>query len=692
MRPVRRVLGVLAATLLAVGAVVVVPPAQAQGSGVTLQILKQSPWSSKGHRSTLTLNVAAYNGGEEPLTDLRMEVSFGPHIESRGDYSAVLANGPETIISPGATEPVRGAVEPGDSRTIGITIDLAEVPGIDQEDSQTYPAVVQLLTGDTVLASLVTPVIYLVRAPEAPLRSSMWVQLPAPIAFGADGALVDTSFPDAIGPGGSLREALDAISDATVGRHPHGPLDLVIDPLLVTQARDLEDGYRTIDGTEVGNESPSARQARTFLSTLANVVSTPGAVETVANPYANPLLPAMLHGGGLTASLAAQRVSGAGVISSLGATPVSTVAKPAGGQLTNEVLEWLAGVDTTVVLADAGTTDRSATQGLLAPAPTVPVTTSSGSETLVQPDPDTQALFDQFDLYGDPVRAAQIVLGELAVIWKEAPVPPDSIVRGVAVAPPPTLPPAMWSPLLRRITEAPFLQPVTATALVEQVDPPNPNAESALVAPASSFFDPTYADRIDVLRGHVEAYGSMLGATSDIPIELRRKLFIATAPPYVADPSAGEPWLAAVDTTTRQAFEAVMPTVSDRITFTSREGTIPIVMGDPGDTPVRVTVELIAKDFSFPEGNSQSVLLNGPGQIVKFQVVANTSGQNPIQLWVRAPNGQSLTLTDPPGPAKTIVVRTTTVNHIALLVTIGAGLGLLALYSRRWFRRRKNPA
>jgi hypothetical protein len=308
----------------------------------------------------------------------------------------------------------------------------------------------------------------------------------------------------------------------------------------------------------------------------------------------------------------------------------------------------------------------------------------------VQPDPDTQALFDRFDLYGDPVRAAQIVLGELAVIWKEAPVPPAPIVRGIAVAPPPTLPPAMWSPLLRRITEAPFLEPVTATSLVERVDPPNPNTASALAAPASSFFDPAYADRIDSLRGRVEAYGSMLGPTSDIPIELRRKLFVSTAPPYVGDPSAGEPWLAAVDTTTQQAFDAVMPTVSQEFTFTSREGTIPILMGDPGDTPVRVTVELVAKDFSFPEGSSQSVLLDGPGRILEFQVVANTSGQNPIQVWVRAPNGQPLT--DPPGPATTIVVRTTTVNHIALLVTIGAGLGLLALYSRRWFRRRKNPA
>ena len=310
----------------------------------------------------------------------------------------------------------------------------------------------------------------------------------------------------------------------------------------------------------------------------------------------------------------------------------------------------------------------------------------------MQPDPDTQALFDRFDLYGDPVRAAQIVLGELAVIWKEAPVPPAPIVRGIAVAPPPTLPPAMWSPLLRRITEAPFLEPVTATGLVEQVDPPNPNTESALAAPASSFFDPAYADRIDSLRGRVEAYGSMLGPTSDIPIELRRKLFVATAPPYVGDPSAGEPWLAAVDTTTRQAFDAVMPTVSDKFTFTSREGTIPIVMGDPGDTPVRVTVELDRQGLLLPGGKQPERLAGrartdrgvpGGGQHV---------GTEPDPGVGSSARTGSRCLTDPPGPVKTIVVRTTTVNHIALLVTIGAGLGLLALYSRRWFRRRKNPA
>ena len=163
--------------------------------------------------------------------------------------------------------------------------------------------------GDTVLASLITPVIYLVQPPEAPMLSATWVQLPSPIAFGADGTLVDAGFPSTLAPGGALRTPLEAVADATAGLHPHGPLDLVIDPMVVAQARDLADGYRTSDGTEVARGERPTRQADAFLRTLSSVVATTGAVETVANPYANPLLPAMLRSG-LATSLDAQRVAG----------------------------------------------------------------------------------------------------------------------------------------------------------------------------------------------------------------------------------------------------------------------------------------------------------------------------------------------------------------------------------------------
>ncbi|MEP6758039.1 MAG: hypothetical protein ABJB55_02475 [Actinomycetota bacterium] len=681
----RRVLGVLAATLLAVGAVLVVPPAQAQGNGVTLQLLRQSPWSSAYHRSMLNIDVLAHNGGSDALTDQHVTVSFGPHVESRANYAATLTSGPSSIVD-SESESVRGDLAPGDNRTIGVAIDLATVAAIDQTDSQTYPAMVQLFEGDTVVATLTTSVIYLVRPPEKPMLSATWLQFPAPIAFGADGALVDPSFSAALGPGGYLRSPLDALADVTIGAHPHGPFDLVIDPLVVSQARDLADGFRTADGTEVTNNEVPARQADAFVRELSAVVSNTNEMETIANPYASPLLPAMLASG-LSEELAGERVAGDTVVGSLGVQPVGGVAHPAAGQLSEDALAWLAGVDTHIVLGDAGTIDRTATQGYAAPAPTVPVATPAGDMTMVLPDPDTQALFDRPDLLGDPVRASQLVLGELAVIWKEAPVPAAPTVRGIAIAPPPTLPPAMWGPLLQRLNEAPFLTPATASELVAGVVPDNPNVAGPLTAPSSAAFDSEYAASIGELGRDVEAYGSMLGTGSDAPTELRRKLFIATAPSYVTDPTAGQPWLTSVGDTTRTVFDAVAPRVSSEFTFTSREGTIQMVMGDPGPTPLHVTVELLSTQFSFPDGNSQNILVEHPGQIVKFNVVANTSGQNLILVRVSAPNGVSIT-----EPPIKVVVHTTAVNHIALLVTIVAGLGLLALYSRRWFRRRRTPA
>ena len=116
------------------------------------------------------------------------------------------------------------------------------------------------------------------------------MQLPSPIAFESDGTLVDTGSPSSLTAGRSRRPR--PVANATVGRIAR-PLDLVVDPLLVTQARDLFDGYRTRDGTECGEHTGTAGGELPALAVDRGVVA--GAVETVANPYANPLLPAMLQ-------------------------------------------------------------------------------------------------------------------------------------------------------------------------------------------------------------------------------------------------------------------------------------------------------------------------------------------------------------------------------------------------------------
>jgi hypothetical protein len=688
MPRVKRLLGVVAATFL-VCAGMGAPPAAAQDTAVSLRLVSQQPWVAKYHRGTLDLELSVYNGGSTTLRNLSLVVSFGEHTATQTDYEQMLTEGVTTVIAQDEKD-VPGEIEPlASPETIQMHVDLTTIEALDQIDSQVYPTLIELRSEATTVASLVTPVIYLVPEPAKPMLSTTWVDLSAPIAFGADGTLVDASFPASIAEGGTLRAPLDAIEKTTRGRHPHGQLDLALDPLVITQARDLLDGYRLSDGTDVPSEDQSVVQARRFLMRLEAATSHPDTLETIALPYANPVVPAMLNSG-LGDELRGEQEAGKIIVDSLHPTGAVVsnpdVAHPFDGRLSDAALAWLSGTSS-IVLGNADTVDRTLYRGDLAPSPTVP--TSSG--TLILPDPTTQALFERPELFADPVLGAQIILGELAVIWKQQPAPTDPTLRGIALAPPPMLPADVWAPLLARLADAPFLTPVTATRLVQQIVPENENDAGPLAAPDDSRFETTYATTLVDLSTSVEAYGSMLPVDDQTPTDLRRRLYLATAPPYLLDPAAGQPWISSVQDTTQRAFAAVTPPTvpgsDNTITLTSREGTIPIQMGDPGSTPLRVIVELQSTSFTFPNddpryANPQEVLLERPGQVVSFDVVAQGSGQNQIDVVVFAPNNQEISRTR-------ITVRSTTFNRTALLITSAAAVGLVALYGRRWVRRRR---
>jgi hypothetical protein len=705
MPPVRRFLGAAAAALVAVCVVAVPPPAAAQNANATLRLRSLSPWISGQHRGALDLVVDATNNGTDALPQLALQVYFGEHISTQADFDAMLATGVTTSVGVSPLKELHGVIDPGQTRKISMTVDLKAIAAIDQGDSQVYPASITLFSQQTPVASLVTPVIYLFQPPEKPIRSSVAVPLSAPIAFGADDALVDTAFPASLGEGGSLREILNAIAGSASVRHPRGAVDLLTDPMVITQARAVADGYHTSDGTQVPADAPEATRATRFLDELTSVVGATQNVETVAQPFGNPNIPSMLatYSGfptgetpTLETQLDAQRTSGIAVISSLNTTPSPRVFAPSGAQFNGETLDWLARSSLDVAIGAADTVDRSPWQGTTAPAPTVPTT---AGPTLVLPDPNTQALFDRADLLADPVLASQMVLGELAFIWKQEPVPEPPYRRGVVIAPPATMPPTMWGPLLERLAGAPFLLPRTLTHLVDQVNPDNPNDAGPLHEESEARFDDTYAAGMARLGGDVSIVNSMLGVGSEEPTDLRRRLFTATEPTYLSDPLAGQPWLSTVDTSVSQAFAAVTPegAISPdgtgqglHFTLTSHEGTIPLQMGDPGDHTYHVTVELRSQDFTFPDGDQQDVTVDRPGVPVSFDVIANTSGQNSIYLSVRDPNGRVVPI-NPDGSTNPIPisVRTTAVNSIALLVTVLAAVALVALYVRRWFRRRR---
>ena len=131
---------------------------------------------------------------------------------------------------------------------------------------------------------------------------------------------------------------------------------------------------------------------------------------------------------------------------------------------------------------------------------------------------------------------------------------------------------------------------------------------------------------------------------------------------------------------THDVFARAVPDTSQVFTFLSETASIPLRMGDPGELPIRFTLQLRSNRFRFPDGDQQVVTLTQPNQIVTFEATALASGQGTIQVVLRAPSGRAIRQT-------ALTVRSRSVNRIALIVTGVAALVLIGLWSRRLFRR-----
>lgn len=680
-----RALGALLPLALAAASLLLAPiPSVAQEPAVALTLKAQTPFTTL-EKPEVTITFRARNLAEEAIGDLLVGFIIGPAIRSRVEYESSLVDGPVGTLIYVDTFAQEGELKPGETREFTVSVDLSEIDGVSDVDSLVYPARVDLRSAGTQVAALDTPLVHLVREPEVPIGLAWWAEFDAPIAFDPQGRLADPAFEAAIAPEGGLAQQVDTLSAAVGSTDGDVAVELVVVPTVIDQLTRMADGYERASGEVVLPDQPPATHAATLLARLADLVGEPD-VQLVTTPFAAPLLPS-LASGGLAPDLARQQALGEAIVAEhLGEEPSAVTARPPEGVLDEPSLQWLADRGSTTVLVQADTVERPPQPNDFAPLPTATVTTADGSSlALVLPDPGVQGLLGDPVLLDDPVRAAQAVLGELATIWREQPVPglqPDGsqTVRGVAVQMPAALPPAIWAPLVRRLSEAPFLQRTPAAGFAEDV---NPSLEGAAIVPSIARFPRDYVDAIRDQRRNVAALRSMLAGPSPQPARLDRNLLYAEAGEYVTDTLAGRGWYDQVNTATGSIFRSVLPDVQQEFLLTSREGSIPLRMGDPGATPLTVQVVLRSASFEFPGGSQQTVTIEGPDEIVTFDVIAKAGGPQTIRVKTRAPSGRDL------GEDQNLAVRTTAVNSVALWITIGAGVLLLLLWSRRLVRRPK---
>jgi uncharacterized protein DUF6049 len=657
-------------------------PARAQEPpSAVIRLIGQTAWTTP-EKPLLRITLRITNESGSTITDPVVGWTLGPKVTSRVQYETALDEGPVFPAS-AETVPVLADLAPGASKEVKIRIDTSETGGIAQDDSGVYPVQLELRSQDRPIAAVTTAAIHIFQDPQKRVLFSWWTEVATPVAFGPDGTLIDPGFEEMLQSRSGVVAQVDAMAHLLRTDRSGTPVDAVISPAALDQLRQAEDGYERSDGTSVPVEAFPARIANQTLEKLVEIAGDPRA-RLHAMPFAAPRLPALLSSG-LRADLQAQWQMGDETFERiLGKRPDPAVARPPGLAFDQASVDLLEARGVTTILGAADSVERPPQPNDFAPPPAATLRTPSGkSVSLVLPDPGAQALLADPGLREDPVLAAQAVLGELATIWREQPVPDAQIERGLALDLSPDLPAGIWDQVLRRLAGAPFLEPVHAEALSSGVRPRPLPATLGTTTPEG--FSPEYVDDLAATSRRVTAFASILVEPATDATLLRRSVLYAEASQYIGNEGSGRIWIDAVNGVNGvidRTFSRLKPDTSRRLTFTSRSGTIPLRMGDPGHRVLNLKVELTSSRVEFLDGNTRSVRLDQANQVVTFKVEVKAAGLSNIDVFVISPNGAVLSRSK-------LAVRSTAVNPTALIITIGAGLVLIGLWSRRLFRRRK---
>ena len=642
-----------------------------------IRLIGQTAWTTP-EEPLLRITLKITNEGGSTITEPVVGWTLGPKVTSRVQYETALDEGPVFPAS-AETVPVLADLAPGASKEVKIRIDTSETGGVALADSGVYPLQLELRSQDQPIAAVTTAAIHIFQPPRKPVLFSWWTEVATPVAFGPDGTLIDPGFEEALQSRSGVVAQVDAIAHLLRADRSGPPVDVVVSPAALDQLRQAEDGYQRSDGTSVPADAFAPRVANQTLEKLVEIAGDPGA-RLHAMPFAAPRLPALLSAG-LGAHLQAQWQMGDETFERiLGDRPDPTVARPPGLAFDQATVDLLESRGVTTILGAADSVERPPQPNDFAPPPAATLRTASGeSVSLLLPDPGAQALLADPDLRKDPVLAAQAVLGELATIWREQPVPDDETVRGLALDLFPDLPAGIWDQLLRRLAGAPFLEPIHAEELPLGVRPRPLPATPGTAAPEG--FSPEYVDDLAATARRVTAFEAILVEPATDANFLRRSMLYAEASQYIGNEGSGRIWIDAVNRVIDRTFSRLKPDTTRRLTFTSPTAKIPLSMGDPGGRVLNVRVELASSRVDFLDGNERSVRLDHANQVITFKVELKAAGPSNIDVFVVSPNGAILT-------RSVLRLRSTAVNPTALIITIGAGLVLVGLWSRRLFRRR----
>lgn len=646
--------------------------ASAQTSGVRLTLESQSSWN--GPKRPLEMGVRATNGSPDRLEELSIALTIRTPARSRSAYELSLrADATSTFF----TYPFAqgGALGPDESRTFELHQPLELLTN--RGESALYPLEIELRSRDVPVATLRSPMIFLIEPAKVPLSFAWTWVLAAPVDHGPDGVFLSEALESELAMGGRLRAMSEALADIE-----GVPATIAASASLLGQLTSMTDGYEVAppggERRSVAAGGGGAADATAVLGMLREVAARPE-IETLAYPFGDPSLPALFKAG-LGKDFGPLLARGRTLVrETLGISPSTTVMRPPFSHLDPGTLVRLVASGVRTLLLDQGLVPPPLDPTFSAPAV---VRLSGGAESAyaVVPDPGVELVASSAS--ADPRLAAHAALGWLAAMWFEFPGTPG---RGAAVLFGESSPLAAeffdaFAPLVR---SSPWLRPLAAEAFVEDIDPQG----RAVLSPRTyAALDPSYVASVQRGKGQLRRFEDTLQDPDPIIERLRSHLFLAEGGTFVARPDLGRRFVDAVSATIRRIYSRVtIP--SQTFTLTSRSGVIPVQIRNDTGHELRVRVRLVSdRRLEFVDGETETILLPPEDQILRFAVRARTTGLLPIKVQIQTLGGDPTP--DTISEAQ-VLVRSTAYNRVALYVTIGAALFLLAWWGRRFLPRQR---
>jgi hypothetical protein len=676
---VRRALAIRSLALLTLAGTVAVAagsaasPALAQKEvaqpTVTLRLVSQDAWNSVDR--PLQLAFDATNESDLPIDGLSVELIVQAPVTSRSQYE-LSATEDATVTLYGYPFLQEGTLQPGETRRFTIEQDVSLLAA--RQDNGLYPLKVELRSHDVAMAAIRTPMVFLFETPQIPLNLAWTWVLAEPVQYRPDGTFLPGSIEADIARGGRLRSMAIALS-----RMRHHQVDVVVSPSLLDQLTRMAGGYQILDDAgrvrTVAEGEGGAADAASMLQLLQEVAGQ-DATELVATPLGDPDMPAMVRAN-LSADLEGLVDRGTtAVASALGRTPTADILRPPASRLDAATLDELSGNGIRTVLLDPNFVRYEHFE-----APDViRLTSASSAVAAVLPDPDINRLMQSNP--DDPRLAAQVTLGALAANWLEFPGTPG---RGAALMLPDrtSLPPAFFRPFAALVRHSRWLHTLSATGFVSIA---SERPDRAIPAHNYVGFPVTYLSDLLLAKAVIGQYRATVTDSEAKAKELGELLLVAEAGAFVQDTARGHAFIDRVEAEVRHSYDGLQ-IITSVVTLASQSGQFPLVLRNDSSHEMRVVLKLVAdRRVSFEGGNTQTIMLAPGVKTLLLRANAQATGRIPVRVQLLTSGGGAGVDVI---AERTMVIRSTAYNRVALFVTIGAALFLLGWWGRRFLPRRR---